>query len=78
MALFVQHKETRSELQETVATDLRNRAEKKAKDAERPDGITDSQFIKGSKESSGLLWLWLLIAGLVIVGVILLTVSSTS
>lgn len=78
MALFVRQNENRSELQQRLASELQDRAKKKTEETERPDGITDSQFIKGTKEPSGLLWLWFLIAGLVIVGVILLIVSSTA
>jgi F0F1-type ATP synthase assembly protein I len=78
MALFMRQNENRSELQQRLASELQDRAKKKAEEAELPDGITDSQFIKGTKESSSLLWLWLVVAGLAIGTVIfLLVISST-
>lgn len=78
MALFVRQDENRSELQQRLASELQDRAKKKAEEAQLPDGITDSQFIKGTQESSSFLWLWLVIAGLAIGGVIFLAVISGS
>lgn len=66
MALFVRQDENRSELQQRLATELQDRARKKAEEAELPDGVEDSQYIKGTSEGSRLLWLWIVIGVLVI------------
>jgi len=76
MALFVRQDENRSELQNKLATELQERARQKAKEAELPDGVTDSQYIKNTKQSSGLLWLWLLIGAFVVVGSIYLVIAT--
>ena len=77
MALFVRQDENRTELQKRLATELQDRARKKAEEAELPDGVTDSQFIKGTKETTSLLWLWLVIAALAI-GVVIFIIVKTS
>ena len=77
MALFVRQDENRTELQKRLATELQDRARKKAEEAELPDGVTDSQFIKGTKETTGLLWLWLIVAALAI-GVVIFIIVRTS
>ena len=77
MALFVKQDENRTELQQRLATELQDRARKKAEEAELPDGITDSQYIKGTKETTGLLGLWLVIAALAI-GVVIFLVIKTA
>ena len=77
MALFVRQDENRSELQQRLATELQDRARKKAEEAELPDGVTDSQFIKGTKETTGLLGLWLVVGGLAIGAVIFLIIKTS-
>ncbi|HEY8992291.1 MAG TPA: hypothetical protein VIM37_00390 [Candidatus Microsaccharimonas sp.] len=76
MALFVRQDENRSELQQRLATELQDRARKKAEEAELPDGITDSQYIKGTKEGSSLLWVWILIGVLTVAVAIYLIVKT--
>ena len=76
MALFVRQDENRSELQQRLATELQDRARKKAEEAELPDGVKDSQFIKGTKQTTSLLWLWMVVAVLAIGVVIFLVIKS--
>ncbi|MDB5179490.1 MAG: hypothetical protein JWN12_122 [Candidatus Saccharibacteria bacterium] len=77
MALFVRQDENRSELQQRLATELQDRARKKAEEAELPDGVTDSQYIKGTKEGSSLLWLWVVI-GILVVAVAIFIIIKTA
>lgn len=76
MALFVRQDENRSELQQRLATELQDRARKKAEEAELPDGVTDSQYIKGTKIGSSLLGVWLVIGVLVVAVAVFLIVKS--
>ena len=76
MALFVRQDENRSELQQRLATELQERARKKAEEAELPDGVTDSQYIKGTKETTSLLWVWMVVAVLAIGVVVFLVIKS--
>ena len=76
MALFVRQDENRSELQQRLATELQDRARKKAEEAELPDGVTDSQYIKNTKETTSLLWLWLLIGAFVVVAAVYIIIKT--
>lgn len=76
MGLFVRQDENRSELQQRLAAELQDRARKKAEAAELPDGVTDSQYIKGTKEGSTLLWLWLVIGVFVVALAIFLIIKT--
>ena len=69
MALFVNQKDDRSELQKRIAAELQEKAKQKAQGAPgRPDGVTDSQYLKDTKTTTSLAWVWVLI-GIAIVGV---------
>lgn len=62
MSLIVNRNEQRSKLQESIAAELQERAREKAAASELPDGVEDSQFIKGTKQTTSLAWAWVLIA----------------
>lgn len=72
MALFVNQKDDRSELQRRLAAELNEKARQKAKldDVERPDGITDSNFIRNTKTTTSLAWVWALIFAAMLVIVV--------
>ena len=76
MSLFIKQDEQRSQLQQRLATELQERARKKAEEAELPDGVTDSQYIKGTKETSKLAWVWGLIALAVVIVIAVLIIRS--
>lgn len=76
MALFIRQDDNRSKLQERLATELQEKARAKAQAAEQPDGVDDSQFIKGTKQTTSLAWLWAIIAILAIAAVIFLIIRS--
>ncbi len=62
MALFLkQDFDSRSELQNKLAMELQEKAKLKAKESDLPDGVDDSQFIKGTKVTTSLAWAWILI-----------------
>ena len=76
MALFIRQDEQRSELQNRLATELQDKARQRAKMADRPDGVEDSQYMKGTEKTSSLAWVWIVII-MVTVGIIIwLTVLS--
>jgi hypothetical protein len=77
MALFIRQDDARSELQERLAAELQARAKQKALQ-DRPDGVDDSEYIKGTKLTTNFAWIWILLA-LIIIGVLIwLTVMSMS
>lgn len=68
MGLYVKQTNTRSQLQERIAKELQDRAKEKSLQGDLPDGVDDSNYIKGTKQTTSLAWVWLLI-GLAAVGV---------
>lgn len=76
MALFVNQENTRTKLQQQIAADLAEKAKKKALDGDtdRPDGVEDAAYLKDTKQTTSLAWIWVLI-GLIFVGVIVWLVA---
>lgn len=62
MSLYLRQQDTRSELQDRIAKELQDKAKQKALDQERPDGVDDSRYIEGTKRTTSLAWVWVLIA----------------
>lgn len=64
MGLFVNQENTRTKLQQRIAADLAEKAKKKAldHDGQRPDGVEDSAYLKNTKKTSSLAWVWILVA----------------
>lgn len=61
MSLFLKQDNNRSELQSRIAAELQERAKKTSALNDLPDGVNDSQYIKDSKETTSLAWVWVLI-----------------
>ncbi|HEY5695739.1 MAG TPA: hypothetical protein VIQ80_02800 [Candidatus Saccharimonadales bacterium] len=77
MALFVRQDENRSELQQRLAEELQERARKRAESAgDRPDGIEDSQYLKDTKTTTSLAWVWITIILFVLAAIIFLATKS--
>ncbi len=76
MALYLKQNDTRSELQKRVASELQEKARKAAEPADLPDGVTDSQYIKGTTGTSRFAWVWILAILLFVAGLIALIVAT--
>jgi len=61
MALFIRQDDERSELQKRIAADLQTNAKKREELAKSPDLVDDSEYIKGTKKTTSLAWVWILI-----------------
>ncbi len=61
MALFIRQDEQKTEFQNQLASELQARAKERAKLADRPDGVDDSQYINGTKKTTSLAWVWAII-----------------
>lgn len=72
MGLHVKQNQKRSQLQERLDEDLRAKMEaNRNKDlATTPDGVDDSAYIKGTKQTSSIAWMWLatIVAAIVLFG----------
>lgn len=72
MGLYVRNNEQKSKLQEKVASDLREKMHSKSKlDNDTPDGLDDSGYIEGTKQTTSFAWIWIaLIAFFVIIAIL--------
>ena len=68
MGRYIQQNESRSELQQRIAADLRAKAAAKSKQdgnpnsgADAPDGVDDSAYIEGTKNTTSLALVWLIL-----------------
>jgi hypothetical protein len=82
MGLFVTDSGKRSELQERLTAELREKAARQsdlvaAEAPETPDGVEDSEYIKGYKKTTGLAWAWVAILVGVVVAVIVAIIMLT-
>lgn len=79
MGMFLRQEDNQTDLQKRLAAELKAKAEAKSRqlDHERPDGVEDSRYIEKTKQTTGLLWLWLLVGALFVGVMIWLAVFST-
>ena len=61
MSLFIKQEDKRSELQDKLAAELNRRAKEKSQLQDRPDGVDDSQYINGTKNTTSLAGVWIFI-----------------
>ncbi len=62
MGIYVNQQESRSELQERIAAELKAKAELKSKIESKPhDEVEDSAYVEGYKRTTTLAPVWLLI-----------------
>ncbi len=62
MSLHQRQNENRSELQQRIDAELRAKAAARSKnESEQPDGVDDSSYIEGTKQTTSLAWAWALI-----------------
>lgn len=77
MALYVRQSDDRSELQKRLAAELQDKAKKKALETDRPDGVIDSNYLEQTKQTTGLAWVWALLA-VIAIGVLIYIVIQSS
>lgn len=79
MALFIRQSEDRSKLQERIAAELREKAKIRAEsNGGLPDGVEDSNYLKDTKSTTSLAWVWTVIIIAVIFAVIFFAITSNS
>lgn len=61
MALFIRQDEERSELQRRLATELQEKARKRAEADNALDDIEKMSYLDGTKRTTSLAWVWVLI-----------------
>lgn len=79
MALFVRQDQERSELQQRLAAELREKAKARAEsDNQTPDGVEDSNYLKDTKRTTSLAWVWIIIVLVMIFVAIFFFITSNS
>lgn len=61
MALFVRQTEERSRYQERIAAELQEKAKNRAIQESHGDDIEDSEYLKDTKPTTSLAWVWVVI-----------------
>lgn len=77
MAMFIRQDEKRSELQQRLAAELREKAKSRSlQDGELPDGVEDSRYLEGTKKTTSLAWAWIAIVILAVAAVIFIVLYA--
>lgn len=75
MALFIRQDDERTELQKRIATELQGKTKKRTELADAPDLVEDSQYIKGTKTTTSLALVWVLII-IIFVGIAIWLIAT--
>ena len=60
MGLFVNQQDQRSELQERIAAELREKAKASSlQEKATMDGVDDIRYLEGTKQTTTLAWAWI-------------------
>ena len=79
MALFIRQDDERSKLQERIAAELREKAKAKGQaDPALPDGVEDTNYLKDTKQTTGLAWVWVVIIAIALVAFVVYALGSTN
>ncbi len=78
MSLFIRQENERTELQKRLAAELAEKAKKNPQPGmgDLPDGVDDSAYIEGTKKTTSLAWVWVLIGVSTIALLIWLVVAT--
>lgn len=61
MGLYTKQEVERTELQKRVAEELQDKAKRSKQLADEPDLVEDAAYLKGTKKTTSLAWVWTLI-----------------
>lgn len=79
MALFINQESNRTKLQERLATELNEKAKKKAllEKKDIPDGVDDSNYLKNTRTTTSFAWVWIVIILIAIAAAITLIINPS-
>ena len=78
MALFLKQDTQRSELQQRIAAELQEKAKRRSTDGDQPDGVTDSAYLKDTKATTSLAWVWVVIVAFAVGALIFYILLSSN
>lgn len=78
MGIIYNQDSNRSDLQKRISQELSDKAKKKNLDPadKLPDGVDDSAYIEGTKQTTSLAWVWVLIVVIVVAVMIWYFIAS--
>lgn len=66
MALFIRQDENRSKLQQKLVAELQEKAKQQSQLGDDPDGVEDTEYVKGTKQTSNFAWIWIIAAAVLL------------
>jgi len=75
MGILLKQEDNRSQYQERIAAELRERAKQQAAGSEPLDQTKQSNYIKDTSGTSDRIWIWLVGVGVVVAGLIVYIIS---
>lgn len=78
MGLFIRQDEERTELQQRLAAELREKARARAESENQFDDIEKSSYLDGTKRTTSLAWVWALIVAAAIAVLVYLVIRLNS
>ena len=76
MGLFIRQNDNRSQLQERLAAELREKARARAAGSDPVDLTENSNYLKNTETTSSRAWIWFVVLGVLMSVVILLALVS--
>jgi len=73
MSLFINQKDERSELQQRIAAELQEKAKLNANKSDQPDGVSDSEYLKDTKQTTSNAWIWIVLALIAVLVILFFT-----
>lgn len=79
MGIIVNQQDNRTELQKRIAAELSDKAKKKHDPkGEQVDGVEDSAYIEGTKLTTSLAWVWILIVVVAVIAAVVYFVIASN
>lgn len=76
MGLFIKQNENRSQLQQRIAAELREKSKQQASSSEPVDQTTDSSYVKDMEQASGRSWVWVVLGGILVAGLAVFVINN--
>jgi hypothetical protein len=77
MAIFVKQDDERTKLQQRLTAELQEKARKNGEFDSSPDGVHDSAYLDGTKPTTSLAFIWIIIAIVGVAVLVWLVVASS-
>lgn len=74
MGILVQDNNKKSELQDKITADLREKAQRSSQQNDLPDLVEDSEYSKDLKKTSRFGWFWFVLVLLAVIAAIIIIV----